>query len=871
MTTFHLRLLLLAVLLAACSFMSDDDDDDTAPVTDDDDDDITTTDDDDTDDGCTTWKDCDAPLTCRNRECVTPALPVTNAWATDLATYDINTDNLLIGGKRITPVGERLWMGTQPTRVLLARNGKYAVVNEATWGSESTSNRGIYYLQVVDTASWEVVSKVTPESKAVWHGLAVVESGDTTHVWSTDGPPGNLNAFNLDVDGQLSQFREIPIEGCYSSGLAVSADESLAYVTCMNSGTGALNGKLAKINLDTDAVTMVEDLPGAFSPVLSPDGARLFVASISTAARPEEGDVVWVFDTATGSQIREIRVGWAPQGMVFHPVRNELYVACNASDEIFVLDAASLDVERVIPLHNDPAPLKGYYPVWFDFTADGSRLYIAASHENAILVMDDASGDILGKIPTAWYPNDLEVVPGGNELIVSEGRGVGEGPADYLGDDKLAGPGRTLRGSVARIPVPDAAALAEQTQLVDFNNNRQATYFDFSGGNDTPLPNPDAPLAASSKIKHIFFILKENMAYDAGYGDLEVGNGEPEYALWGEEGLPNQRKIAREHVLFDNFYCLSDSSIDGHQWPSLGIETDFIEKHNWHSINHGFGTIAISLTPGTQGDSLPFMPHLIEHGHSVMGFGGIENFGTKAFTTYADYLAPGYDHLGGFHATDWSRAEEFKELFESQLEAGTVPAFTWIFIGNNHGEGLRVGKPTPDYWVRENDLAVGIIVDAISKSPVWEESMIFITEDDSQNGYDHVDTHRCATIALGPWLKRNYVSSVVYSINNFHKTVELLLGVPPMHRLDAMAIGMYDIFAGRPDDQPFEANLDPVHEEDYIYNGPASRLTAWSEKMNWSDIDLNPDAAAFYWAYKKGTAPPKPSAYYRHRMETDED
>ena len=803
--------------------------------------------------------ECGLGEICREQRCRPPVFPAILPAATQRATYDLDADNVLISGREIRPAGTAVFVGTQPDRLALTSDGRFAVTNDATWGSKTLVLGGDgdratgFYLRTIDLEAMEVVSEVAPGAGRLWHGLTLHEGPDGARIYATNGNGSGLHEFSLDGDGQLVWLRTISVPGCYTTDVILDAAGERAWLTCLTSMVVELQGRVMALDLGTEVVTGTSPpLPGAFSLHLAEDVETLLVASIAKEVRTPEGDPVWALDPETLEIVETLHVGLGPEGMVRDPISGDLWVACNRSDDLWRIDPASLVVLDSIPLHDEPMALKGLYPVWLDVDAVARRLYVALSHENAIGVVDLETRNLVGMIPTGWYPNDVKLTPDRSAMIVSNGRGVGDGPADWPGPG-LHGPGRALRGTISRIEVPSEAALAAHTAVVLEANDRQARYFDFSKGNDTPLPSPGEALG-SPAIEHVFFILKENFSFDCAYGDFGGdAEGNPDWVLWTEDVIPEQRKLAREFALLDNFYCLSDSSLDGHQWAAAGIETDFYEKYNWFSS--GFGTIGVSVTPGGSPESLHLMAHLLAQGIDVLGFGGHENFGLETLSTYAPYVVQEFVNNTVTDVTDVSRAELFQGELAARIAADDVPAFSWIFLGNNHAFGLKQGQPIPEYWVGENDKAVGMVVGAIADSPIWERSLIIVTEDDAQSGDDHVDRHRSPTLLISPWVRRGYVSHVVYTINNIHKTIELLLGSAPMHRLDDKAIGMYDLFVARPDPTPYEPILRDVPRT--LYDGRDRELTEMSARMDWSEIDANPDANVLYWRYRKGTEPPR--------------
>ncbi len=804
--------------------------------------------------------ECGADEICRGGLCRPPVYPATLPAATQRATYELNADNILISGREIRPAGVAVFVGTQPNRLVLTPDGRYAITNDATWGSktlvlgeDAQGDLGDHFLRVIDLEAMEVVSEVAPDEGRLWHGLAIHDGPDGWRVYATNGSGNGLHEFSLNGDGQLVWLRTIPLLGCYTTDVVLDAAGARAWVTCLTSMVLELKGRVMAVDLESEMVIGTSSpLMGAFSLHLAADVETLFVASIALEVRSPAGDPVWALDPETLEVLATLNVGLGPEGMVRDTETGDLWVACNRTDDLWRLDPASLQVLDSLSLHEEPLALKGMYPVWLDLDPESRMLYAALSHENAVGVVDLETRTLEGFIPTGWYPNDVKVSPDGSFLVVSNGRGVGDGPADWPGPDHYPS-GRALRGTISRIEVPTATELAVYSAIVAEANDRQSRYFDFSLGNDTPLPDPGEP-PGSPAIEHVFFILKENFSFDCAYGDHDGDvDGNPDWVLWTEDVIPEQRKLAREFVLLDNFYCLADSSLDGHQWAAAGIETDFFEKYNWFSSD--FGTIGASVTPGSSPESLHIMAHLVAQGFDVLGFGGHENFGLEMVSKYAPYVVMDFVNNIVDDVTDVSRAEIFQEEFAARVEAGTVPAFSWIFLGNNHAFGLKEGQPVPEYWVGENDKAVGMVVGAIAESPAWAKSLIIITEDDAQSGDDHVDKHRSPTLLVSPWVRRGYVSHVVYTINNLHKTVELLLGSSPMHRLDDSAVGMYDVFLARPDLTPYEPILRDVPRT--IYDGRDRELTEMSARMDWSEIDRNQDANVLYWRYRKGSEPPR--------------
>lgn len=801
---------------------------------------------------CQSSLECAGDGVCSSGHCREPAFPVANELAFARPTASAGDSNILVNGRLIRPVAPALRLGTFPTRIAIHPSGRFAAVNENGFGTikDPADHRDKEErLRVVDLRTMQVVQEVPMQRRSMHLGLRFDAAGE--RLYAAGGYDRTIQRYRFDGDGRVTFDRLWELHDCYTTDVVLSTDESQLYTSCF------IQKKVARLDLATGAQLDIATGPEPYALALTPNGKRLFASNISTVANPAQGDTVTVLDLDAARSIGAVHVGLGPEGIVVTPNGKRVLVACNKTDEIVEIDASTLAVTRRISLHDDGAALKGIYPTLMTLTPDGKTLYVAGAGENLVAVVDVTAGSVRGTIPTEWYPTDVALSPDSKTLYVLNGKGRGDGPTTFVnGTDDFASTdpvGRQLFGSLLATPIPSSERLQELTTIVAENNDRQSRYFDLSKGNDTALPSPDA--SGRSPIKHVFFIIKENFSYDSAYGDLGKGDGEPSYTLWGEDVIPNQRKLAREYTLFDNFYCDSESSIDGHQWAAAGIEPDWVEKV-WvlDYGDYGLSDPAVSLTPGTIPESRFFMPHLIEQGIFAFGFGGAENFGLSLLDRYRGNILLDYPFLLDSQFKDHDRALQFQKEFGASVANGTVPAFSWIFLPNNHGFGLSVGQLVPEAWVADNDEAVGMVVDTISHSPVWNESLVVIFEDDSQHGYDHVEKHRCPMVAAGPWVKRNYTSSVQYSMPNIHKTIELILGSAPMHRWDAKATGMYDVFTTRPDDTPFvrEARRFP----DVVYTGPENELTAMSRGFDWSEIDKNPEAAELYWRYRKGTPPP---------------
>ena len=307
-------------------------------------------------------------------------------------------------------------------------------------------------------------------------------------------------------------------------------------------------------------------------------------------------------------------------------------------------------------------------------------------------------------------------------------------------------------------------------------------------GNPIPMKVGDP-----SPIKHVFYIIKENRTYDQVLGDMKEGNGDSSLVLFGEKITPNQHKLAKEFVLLDNFYADGEVSADGHEWSMGAYATDYLEK-TWPTSYGGRGgeydgegirPIAnnkIYIWDQCKQKNVSYRTYGEFTDAKRTGIKSLENHFSKTYT--------GWD----LSVRDTTRFYQWKKEFDSLVKINAVPQFNSMRFGNDHTEGMRKGKPTPFAFVADNDLAVGMFVEYLSKSPIWKESAVFIIEDDAQNGPDHVDAHRTTAYVAGGFVKRGFVDHTMYSTSSMLRTMELILGLSPMTQYDAAAEPMWRCF-----------------------------------------------------------------------------
>jgi len=380
-----------------------------------------------------------------------------------------------------------------------------------------------------------------------------------------------------------------------------------------------------------------------------------------------------------------------------------------------------------------------------------------------------------------------------------------------------------------------------------------------------------------SPIKYVFYIVKENRTYDQVLGDIAEGNGDTSLVLFGEKITPNLHALAKEFVLLDNFYVDGEVSADGHNWSLGAYATDFLEK-TWPTSYGGRG-----------GDYSGEGTRKIANNKEGFIWDYCKRAGVS-FRTYGEFISgdpvrPNLPVLEGHYCpyyTPWNqevrdttRFYQWKRDFDSLLAAKALPRLNTLHIINDHTEGLNLGRPTPFAHVADNDLAVGMLVDYLSKSPVWKESVVFVVEDDAQNGPDHVDAHRTTAYVAGGYIKRHFVDHTMYSTTSMLHTIELILGIPPMSQYDAAATPMFRCFSKTPDLTVFNAR--PLQVD---INEKNTEENAWQRKSETFDFtreDRAPDDAfsEVIWKAVKGTdskmPAPKHAAFINPNPKENDD
>jgi len=538
-----------------------------------------------------------------------------------------------------------------------------------------------------------------------------------------------------------------------------------------------------------------------------------------------------------------------PYTCMLSPDEKTLYVSIWGGARVWVLNSQDLSFKSAIETDKNPNDMV--------LTKNGKHLFVSHGNDNTVSLINTESLTRIEILSCSLYPDaPLGSTPNGVALSDNE---------------EILHIANADNNCLAVFDAPDDDILAEYSKLVYENtpySKEKELNPEGEKGNPIPMKVGDA-----SPIKYVFYIIKENRTYDQVLGDIEKGNGDATLCLFPEKVTPNLHALANEFVLFDNFYVDAEVSADGHNWSTAAYANDYVEK-SWVT-NYG-GRGGTYDYEGTRKIAHPKNGFLwdfaVKAGLSVRSYG--------VFTAKPEFLPnlqgnickkyPNYN----LSIKDSLRFEIWKTDFDSLLAIQKVPRLNLVRLGNDHTAGARIGMPTTSAMVADNDLAVGMFVEHLSKSSIWEESVVFILEDDAQNGADHVDAHRSTAFVAGGFVKRNYIDHTPYSTPGMLRTVELILGLPPMSQYGAAATPMYRSFSQNVDNKGFTKRENQINLNEM--NVEVSENSIKSEKMDFSKPDLIDDLELnrIVWQSVKGLdsemPAPKRSAFLRF-SESDED
>ncbi|MBN2456511.1 MAG: bifunctional YncE family protein/alkaline phosphatase family protein, partial [Sedimentisphaerales bacterium] len=726
--------------------------------------------------------------------------------------------------------------------------------------------------------------------------------------------------FSVPNAGAPKRKEEIP------TGLAVSADGKRLYVA------GNLGNKLYEFDTATGKVLRTWDTGIApFDVVLAAGkayvsnlGGRRSEGSSLTASAgrgtkvrvdsvryiANEGSVS-VIDLTAGQVKDEVMVELHASALAVSP--DDKYVVCvnSGSDTLSVINTQTDQIVEKIWMRQSPGDPFGAQPNALAFHPDGKQLFVCNGTQNAVAVVQFEpalkKSAIKGLIPVGWFPGAVAVDVTHQIICVANIKGIGAAK-DFEPEDKIKLHSKNFYGTLSLFPLSYEKKLSFQTETVLRNMRypklEQAELPPRSEQPARPVPER---VGEPSVFKHVIYIIKENRTYDQILGDMPEGNGNPELCTFGENFTPNQHKIAREFILMDNTYCCGVQSADGHQWTDSGIANEYTERQlssdfprsyssgkgdegndalSWSSsgfiwdnaLAHGkwfrnYGEWMVSKSGWKNKDRTP-PPEWIDYWNDYQNGTGLTQLRSRpaieSLRAVSFFETEGYN----LKVPDVMRAAAFVKELKAFEAKGKFPDIVLLFLPNDHTAGTREHYPTPGAQIADNDLAMGMVAEAISHSKFWPQTCLFAIEDDPQAGWDHVSGYRTNCYVVSPYTKRRQTISTRYNQTSLMRTMELILGLPPMNQLDATATPMFDCFTEKPNLTPFNAvanvvPLDTINPApDQISNAVLRQDAIVSAQLPLDEVDACPEDVfnRILWRAMKG-----PHAHYPQWAVADDD
>ena len=797
----------------------------------------------------------------------------------------------------LRPVGAQIPLGDFPVNIAMHPNGRHAAVLH--------SGHGKHEVVVVDIQTRAVVSHTLVNE--TFYGLAF--SADGRRLVCSGASDEAIHSFAY-ADGKLLDARTVllrPVkERGIPAGLTLSRDGKTAYVANVWSHdisiVDLVAGKVIDmIALGTNAVRVMPNLspakdsdeasitkraeailddtrsddPFPYACVLDPVKQRLYVSLWAQSA-------VAVIDLKTKRVIAHWATEEHPNEMILDQAGRRLFVANANRNSVTVLDTTTGRAKETLVAELRPNSPPGNTPNSLALSPDEKLLFVANANINTVAVFDvETAGRSrsLGFIPVGWYPTSVRVSADGRKLIVANGKGLiskanpngptpgmkkpAESVTEYIGG--------LFQGTLEIVDLPRRSAL--EKQMKDYTTLAYSCMPVEAEKKFSPakLAGNPIPLRAGgpTPIKYCIYVIKENRTYDQILGDMKEGAGDPKLCLFPEAITPNHHQLARDFVLLDNFYVESEVSADGHEWTMGAYATDFVEKSWPLSYGHNATKKYPYPAEGKFPIATPAGGYLWDvakaAGVTYRSYGEFVVDGKTAqdpATTRISALKGNFDPwFRGFDMDypDVKRAARFVAELKRFEQEGEMPRLQIVRLPNDHTSGATVGKPTPRAYVADNDLALGQLVEAVSRSKFWPQTVIFVVEDDAQNGSDHIDAHRTIAYAIGPYIRRGSVDSTMYSTSSMLRTMELILGLRPMSQFDAAATPMFNSFQATPDLRPYVARQPVVDMEE------KNSKTAWgadeAKKMNFAKEDAADDLLLneMIWRSVRGSDSPMPA------------
>jgi len=775
-------------------------------------------------------------------------------------------------------------LALSPDGEILATSGKthdLLLIDPAAWKIAQTVALPSNSASTNDSGK-ESPRNLVPDDKSQLSYTGLVFSPDGTRLYLSD-VQGSIKVFGVDASHHVQGLHSFSLPPANAparqaeipAGLACSSDGRRLYVA-LNLGNG-----LAELDAATGLV--LRQWPTGVAPFdVALAGRKIYVSNWG-GRRPDSGSAtgpagrgtkvrvdsiryiasegsVTVIDSRSGKVTGEILAGKHASALAVAPGGKWIVVANAADDTLSIIDTKTDKVIETISARQDPGDLFGASPNALAFDHSGKWLFVCNGSQNAIGVIEFKPGAsrLRGLAPAGWYPGALAWDTRRNALYVANIKGMPEA------DSRPSFNSHQYYGSLTMLSDPSGPQLPAWTRRALANMRypwlRQAALPARAGQPARPVPER---VGEPSVFKHVVYIIKENRTYDQVLGDVTNGNGNAQLCTFGERITPNQHKLVHDFVLLDNTYCCGILSADGHQWADSAMATDYMERsfadfprsypdgmddggvdalvyspsgfiwdnclaHDKTLRDYGEFTIARkSWRDPARREPIRFLDHYRDF---ISGAENIDIHADPSIESLRPYISTSY--IGwDLNYPDVQRAAVFNAELKVFEVGEHYPNFVIVCLPNDHTSGTGRNSPTPAAQVADNDAALGRMVEALSHSAFWKETCIFVIEDDPQAGWDHVSGYRTTAYLISPYTKRGAVISTQYNQTSLLRTMELMLGLPPMNQMDATATPMTDCFTDQPDFTPYTALTNNV---------PLDQMNPSPKKV--SDRQLRKDA-----------------------------
>jgi YVTN family beta-propeller protein len=779
-------------------------------------------------------------------------------------------ENLLFNGWGATPAGHHVGIADIALKLVYAPDKARLVSVSAGYNKQGVT--------LLDPATREV-TQFLPLAQS-FNGLAFSKDGREFYVGG--GSSGNLHVFKYSQGkaehSQRINFAHDTNDVIFLAGIAVHPGTGKIYIC------DEANHELMVVNPETFAV---ENRIGVgqhpHSVAVGGDSRYVYVSNWGSRS-------ISIIDTQRNHRVRDLTVGLRPNDLAVAP-DGRLFVACSGDNSVHVIQTKTLEkpgddpspsrplwagAREIISTSLYPQSPEGSTPVGLAVSPDGKTLFVANADNNAVAVVDisnslsdevrrnrESVSVVEGFIPVGWYPTAVIVAPDNKTLIVANGKGLASRPNFPVAAPsprKLQrGPqfdyiAHIFAGSLSFIDRPSGDQMVAYTEQVRKNSPYiPDEFYRAPLKSDTVIPDK---VGQACPIKYVLYIIKENRTYDQVMGDFKdargkaAGNGDPNLTIYGEDVTPNHHQIARDYVLLDNLYCNGDVSVDGHSWCDAAIATDYNQR-SWIMSYSKHGKLF-----GNEEMETPSQGYLWDlcrrHGVSFRNYG------------------EGAQRVPSANRGKWTGARDMDkvhwyidDLKNAEATGAELPRFTIMSLGENHTKGATVGAFTPEACVASNDIGLGKIVEAASRSKFWKEMAIFVIEDDAQNGPDHVDAHRTVGLVISPYCKRATVDSTLYTTASMVRTIELILGLPPLTQYDAGATPMFNCFTKTARATPYKPVTPTIDVT--AKNTPKTPFSKESARMDFREYDRAPEDELnrILWHLAKGMDTPYPTPIHR--------